>query len=323
MSPRHDPAATVPPSEVTSYYGRNIVQPAPWGHEIPAYLFLGGLAAGSGLVGAGAHLVGYAQLRRNARVTALAAVGLGSLALVADLGRPERALNMMRTAKLTSPMSVGSWILAGFSTFAAAAMGVEAVEIAGPRVPAGGTADRALAVVGRALPVADPLVSAGSAFFAPPLAAYTAVLLSDTATPLWHESYRELPFIFVSSGLAAGAGTALLTTSPTETGPVRVIAALAAASDLTADALLDRRLGDLGEPLRQGRAKKLHTAARVLTAAGAVGSLLACRNRTVAALSGLALAAGSACTRFAIVDAGLESARDPRWTVTPQRRGHC
>ncbi|MBB1501799.1 hypothetical protein H5397_10245, partial [Propioniciclava sp. MC1683] len=44
------------------------------------------------------------------------------------------------------------------------------------------------------------------------MAAYTAVLLSDTATPLWHESHRELPFLFVSSGLSAGCGLSLITT---------------------------------------------------------------------------------------------------------------
>ena len=31
--------------------------------------------------------------------------------LVADLGRPERFLHMLRVFKVTSPMSVGTWIL--------------------------------------------------------------------------------------------------------------------------------------------------------------------------------------------------------------------
>ncbi|XVX20164.1 NrfD/PsrC family molybdoenzyme membrane anchor subunit [Actinomycetota bacterium] len=309
MSPRQDRSATVPPVEFTSYYGRNVVHPAPWGHEIPAYIFLGGLAGGSGVVAAGAHLAGLRLLRRNARATALGAIGLGSVALVKDLGRPERSLNMMRTVKLTSPMSVGSWILAGFGSFTGAAA---IAEVVAPMLPEGSRAAKALVV-------ADPLASAGSAFFAPPLAAYTAVLLSDTATPLWHESYRELPFVFVSSALGAGAGAAMVTTPPAETGPVRAVAALAAASDLTADALLTRRLGEMGEPLHHGKARRLHTAARVLTAAGGIGSLLARRSRVAGALSGLALVAGSVCTRFAVFEAGMESAEDPRWTIQPQR----
>jgi hypothetical protein len=50
---RRDEAMMVPDVEFESYYGRNIVKAPPWSHDIPAYLFLGGLAAGSGLIGAG------------------------------------------------------------------------------------------------------------------------------------------------------------------------------------------------------------------------------------------------------------------------------
>ena len=49
-------AAMVPEAEFTSYYGRPIVKAAPWEHDIPAYLFLGGLAAGSSMLSAGADL---------------------------------------------------------------------------------------------------------------------------------------------------------------------------------------------------------------------------------------------------------------------------
>ena len=308
---RGDPNATVPDADFTSYYGRPVVKPAPWKATIPAYIFLGGLAAGSGLIGAGAHLTGRRTLRRHARVGALAAVTAGAVALVEDLGRPERAINMMRTVKLTSPMSVGSWILAGFSGFTGGALGVELVR---SRVAGSGR-------VGRALAVVDPVTSAGAAFFAPPLAAYTAVLLADTATPLWHESYRELPFLFVASATAAGAGLSQITAPPRETGPVRTLAVLGAAADLTAGWLIERRLGEeQGRPLREGRAKKLHTAARVLTAAGALGSALTGRHRAGAAVSGLALLAGSACTRFALFDAGMASASDPQYTMRAQRR---
>ncbi|MEZ5201560.1 MAG: NrfD/PsrC family molybdoenzyme membrane anchor subunit [Micropruina glycogenica] len=108
----------VPEAEFTSYYDRPIVKPPPWENPIGAYLFLGGLAAASGMLAAGAELTGNARLRRNSRLSALGAVGLGAVALVIDLGRPERFLYMLRTVKLSSPMSVGSWILSGFSAFA-------------------------------------------------------------------------------------------------------------------------------------------------------------------------------------------------------------
>jgi hypothetical protein len=61
------------------------------------------------------------------------------------------------------------------------------------------------------------------------------------------------------------------------------------------------------------------TAARLLTAAGAAAAVFARRSRTAAAASGLALLAGSACTRFGIFEAGQASARDPKYTITPQR----
>ena len=37
----------VPEATFTSYYGRPVVKASPWEAEIPAYLFMGGLAASS------------------------------------------------------------------------------------------------------------------------------------------------------------------------------------------------------------------------------------------------------------------------------------
>ena len=53
----------------TSYYGLPIVKPSPWKADIPAYLFSGGLAAGSSLLAAGArpHRPAGAAPRRPAR----------------------------------------------------------------------------------------------------------------------------------------------------------------------------------------------------------------------------------------------------------------
>lgn len=307
---RGDPAAQVPDAEFTSYYSRNVVKPAPWENDIAYYLFLGGTAAGSGLLGAGAHLTERRTLQRNARFTALGATGVGAYFLVADLGRPERFLNMMRVVKLTSPMSVGTWILAGFGTSAGGAAAVEVARLVLPE-------DHLVRKIGEFF---DPVASFGSAFFAPPLAAYTAVLFSDTATPLWHQVYRELPFLFVASGLGAGCGAAMISTPTAETAPVRALAGTSAAFELVMDQLLERRLGEEGQPLHEGVAAKYHKAARVLTAAGGIGAVLAGRNRVGAALSGAALLAGSLCTRMAIYKAGLESAKDPIYTIRPQRR---
>ena len=194
----------VPEAEFTSYYGRPIVKPAPWSDEIPAYLFVGGLAAGSSLLAAGADLADLPGLRRQARWTALGSIGLATYFLIADLGRPERFINMLRVVKLTSPMSVGSWILAGYGPLA----GVAAVaELARPVEEA---LPQSLKPVARLLGWAGRPAGLGAAFFSPPLAAYTAVLLGNTATPAWHSAYKELPMVFAGSAAASAAGMAMI-----------------------------------------------------------------------------------------------------------------
>ncbi len=59
--------------------------------------------------------------------------------------------------------------------------------------------------------------------------------------------------------------------------------------------------------------------AEKLTAAGLAGAMLGSRNRVAGALAGVALLAASALTRFGIFEAGRASARDPKYTVVPQR----
>ena len=73
----------VPDAEFASYYDRPIVKPPPWENPIGVYLFLGGLAGGSAMLAAGAELTGNEVLRRNSRLSALGAVGLGAVALCA------------------------------------------------------------------------------------------------------------------------------------------------------------------------------------------------------------------------------------------------
>ena len=89
--------------------------------------------------------------------------------------------------------------------------------------------------------------------------------------------------------------------------------------ELVMEHRMEQGMGLTAEPLHQGKAGRLMRAARALTLAGAAGSLLAGRSRAVAVLSGGALLAGSACTRFGVFEAGQASARDPKYTVVPQR----
>ncbi len=301
----------VPEADFTSYYGRPIVKPSPWEADIPAYLFAGGLAAGSSLIAAGADLTGRPTLRRAGRLAAVGALGFSMAALVHDLGKPSRFLNMLRTVKLTSPMSVGTWILSTYGPFAGAAAAAEVTGLLPERygrtspLPLGSWLGRPAGLV--------------AALTAPPVAAYTAVLLADTATPAWHSAYKELPFVFVASGSAAAAGLGMIAAPTAETAPVRRMAVAGALAELAMEHRMERSMGVTAETLHQGKAGRLMRAAKVLTAAGAAGALLAGRSRVVAAASGAALLLGSACTRFGVFEAGQESAKDPKYTVVPQR----
>jgi hypothetical protein len=158
-----------------------------------------------------------------------------------------------------------------------------------------------------------------AAVTAPPVAVYTAVLLSDTATPSWHAAYRQLPFVFVGSAAAAAGGLAMLTTPTDQAGPARRMALGGSLVELVAGRQMESWMGITAEPLHHGIAGRLTRASKLLTAGGAVGSLLGGRSRLAGVVSGAALVAGSVCTRFAVFEAGQQSARDPKYTVVPQR----
>jgi hypothetical protein len=301
----------VPPAEFRSYYGRAVLKAPVWKYDIPAYLFTGGLAAGSSLVAAGADLTGRSVLRRAARAASLGAVGVSTYFLINDLGRPERFYNMLRVAKPTSPMSMGTWILAAFGP----AAGIAAVaELAGA-LPHRGV----LGLARRLLPTAGRAAGLAAAAAAPALATYTAVLLADTAVPSWHEARRMLPFAFAGGALASGAGAGLMAAPVSETAPLRRLAVAGAALELAAVHAAENDLGLLSEPYQTGRPGRLLRLARTLTAAGAIGAVAGRRSRILSILSGAALLGGSLATRFGVYEAGVASAKDPKYTVVPQR----
>ncbi|MEO3929439.1 NrfD/PsrC family molybdoenzyme membrane anchor subunit [Micromonosporaceae bacterium B7E4] len=300
----------VPPAEFSSYYGRPVVKAPVWRHDIPAYLFTGGLAAGSALLAAGADLTGRAALRRAGRLVSLGAVAASTYFLVNDLGRPARFHHMLRVAKPTSPMSMGTWILAAFGP----AAGLAAVSEVAPALSRRG----GLGLVRRLLPPAGRVAGLVAAATAPWLATYTGVLLADTAMPAWHDAYPDLPFIFGGSALVAGAGAGLVAAPAAQSGPAARLALAGAVVESFAERRI-ARMGLTGEPYRTGRPARLIRGGQLLLAAGTAGALLARGNRTLAVLSGAALLASSLLTRFGVFEAGVASARDPKYTVLPQR----
>jgi hypothetical protein len=158
-----------------------------------------------------------------------------------------------------------------------------------------------------------------AAVLGPGVAAYTGVLLSDTAVPTWHEAHRELPYLFVSSAAAAAGGLGLALVRSEQARPARNLAMVGGGGELVAKSLLIRRLGPTAEPYQSGQASHLMEAAEVLTAGALSAAALGGRKRVVAALAGAVLVAPSALTRSGVFHAGRTSARDPKYTVVPQR----
>jgi formate-dependent nitrite reductase membrane component NrfD len=306
----------VPDAEFRSYYGRPVLKSPVWERRVATYLFAGGLAAGTAVLGAGADLTGRENLRRVSWLGSLGGLLVSVWALVSDLGRPERFHHMLRVAKPTSPMSVGTWILSVFGPLA----GIAAVRELLPLVPRRWRRSRLVRLGERLLGLLARPAGIGAAVTAPGLASYTAVLLSQTAVPGWNEVRDELPFVFTGSAAASGGGFGMLCAPVAENGPARAFAAVGAAQELVAGRVMERRMGLIKEAYHHGTVRKLGLAAEWLTVAGLAGTVLvAGRSRVGAAASGLALLAGSACQRFRVFEAGVESTKDPKYVVVPQR----
>jgi len=290
----------VPPAQVRSYYGRPILKEPAWKvPDVPLYLFLGGMAGSSASMAALADLTGRRELARIGRYLAAGGAMASLVALVHDLGRPARFLNMLRVVKPTSPLSVGTWILGPFSALATAAAASEASRLA---------------------PGAGRLAGAGAALLGPAMCTYTSVLLADTAVPAWHEAYPQLPFLFAGSALASGAGAALVAVRDLPAPPVVRMAVIGAAVELGAARQIERSHELVAEPYLIGRPARLLRAGRALTALGAGLAVLGRRSRTASIAAGVSLLAAGLLTRFGIFDAGVESTRDPKYVVVPQRQ---
>ncbi len=284
---------------IRSYHGQPVIKEPVWTWEIPCYFFTGGLAGASAGLAELSHLRGNDVLARRAWLASLAGISISPVFLISDLGRPARFLNMMRMFKVTSPMSVGSWILmASGGTTAVAA------------------ANSWTGLFPRAAAVARP----AAAILGLPLSTYTAALISNTAVPAWHEARSMLPFVFASGAALSAGGVAVMLTPPRHAAPARRLALAAAACEVTAKESLKLRLGDLAEPYRQGASAGFGHVGRACIAVGA--TLLAARgrtSRTAAVVAGGLLCAGALSARWSTFKAGFASASMPEQVIGPQR----
>jgi DMSO reductase anchor subunit len=286
---------------------RPATQPAPskpvikepvWTWEIPFYFYTGGLAGTSAALSRLAEASGNDVLARRAAGVALAGAAASPALLISDLGRPERFLHMLRLFKVTSPMSVGSWLLAAFGSATAAGWLDHAT---GGRVPGGRAARTAAGVLGL------------------PLSSYTAVLVANTAVPAWHETRRTLPFVFVAGAAASAGAASMAVTPPRRAAPARRLAVAGALAEVALATAMERSLGELSDAYSTGDAHKLGTAAKALLAAGAATGLRAAASRRAAVAAGALVTAGAVLARWSVFRAGFRSAAEPRHTVAPQR----
>ena len=292
--------------ESPTYYGHPVLKQPVWIWSIPTYFYVGGLAGVGAALGAAAQLIAPDAMRSLIiRSRWLGTVGgaVSSALLIHDLGRPERFLNMLRVFRVRSPMSMGSWILVGFST----ASGAAAV------LPFGPSLFRPLAGI----------FGVFAGVFGLGLSGYTAVLISQTAVPVWHRSYRITPVLFLASGSAAAASFFdLLPLNANEARAVETFGLAGKALELGAALTLEAnasKVERVGRPLNEGFSGFLWRTAKMLTFASIVTSLLPGKSRGKRIATGVLGSAASACFRFGIFYAGKASARDPRATFEQQR----
>jgi hypothetical protein len=285
-------------AEFRSYYGRPILKRPVWKWFIPAYFFTGGLSGASATLALGGQLTGNRALRRTSRIVSLAGIVVSTFFLVIDLGRPSRFHHMLRVARPTSPMSMGSWLLALFG-------------------PATGAA--AVSEVTGLLPAVGDAAGVVAGVLGPGVATYTGVLVTDSAIPAWHEARDQMPLLFAGGAAASAGGVALQFLSGDAAEPARRLAIAGAQVELGASRAMDQRLGPIGAPYRDGLAGAIGKVSSQLTMVGATALGFGRRRLWLARLGGALVVAGAAAERFAVFHAGIQSAADPKYVVAVQR----
>ena len=286
--------------EARSYYGKPVLKEPAWNWMIPVYFFTGGLAGASAGLAFAARLSGNDKLASKALLGALGGAAASPVFLIWDLGRPARFYQMLRVIKPTSPMSVGTWVLSFFGTSIGVAVTSDLFGI---------------------FPGVGRVAEGVAATLGPALSTYTAVLIADTSVPVWHGARYELPLVFAASSAASAGAMASLLTPVEDAGPARRLAVGGALAEIVAAELMKRRLGRfLAEPYRMDGTKHYDRLSRVLSGLGAaLVGLGGRRSRKAAVAGGAMVLAGAALERFSIFRAGFRSARDPKYTVMPQR----
>jgi protein NrfD len=270
-----------------SYYAQSALKASPYRWKVALYTFLGGLAGAAQVIATIADLVAHRRykpvIRTGRRLAALNGAVIGPVLLIADLHTPQRWYNMLRIFRRTSAMSIGSYVLSAFGAFSAAS----------------------LTPLKSIFQIPAALAGAG-------MASYTPALLAATATPLWSAAPRALGAEFASAAFASGAAALLLSHDDEKLERIACAATLAygAAAYVTRKEHARKRVD---RPLERGKWSAVHKAGLALGIALPIAcfamNMLAGRSRSRSALGAAGILAGVFLSRWALFEAGNESAR--------------
>ncbi len=311
------------PDSSPSYYDISMLKPPVWTPEVGVYFFLGGLSAGAFTLARLAERFGgpdyRALTRTGTAIAALAALPCAPL-LIKDLGDPKRFHHMLRVWKPGSPMNLGSWALTGYTAMSVLAELREWTRARRKGQPPKGAAKTLDTAVGLATDVLGIP-------FGLTLTAYTGVLLSTTAVPVWSKN-PYIGTLFTASAVSAGAGAIRLTLkargqatgddgqpSPAASA-LHSIESAARVAEAASQIAFVRKAGVLAKPLTQGQYKTQYWGGAIACALILPELLerVPAPSKLRPALriaAGVASLVGGFALRMAFVAAGRPSANDP------------
>jgi hypothetical protein len=276
-----------------------------WQWEIPVYFFVGGAAGAAAVVGALAHWTGAdVKIVRDARLIAASGAVLSGALLVADLGKPERFLNMLRVFKWQSPMSMGAWVLTAFGTSAGAAAFAHFLR------------EHSDSGVVRHV---EKVSEASAALFGLPFSNYTGVLIGASVIPVWNHFVKELPLHFGMSGL--NSAVALLELTGNASPALNHLGLGAAAMETYLSIRTEMLHPRVSRPLKEGASGWMTRTGGLLS--GPLPVLLRAgarfsgkgRSRKLRRWAAWSSIAGSLLTRSGWLQAGHASAKDWRYSL--------
>ena len=192
-----------------------------WNMLIVFYLFTAGVSAGAFFVSGLATYLGGERFERISRIGALLApwpLALGLAALIFDLTKPFQFWWLFLTVEYTSPMSIGSWLLTGFSLLSFVYF---VLWIPRPwrdllrlprRLPDLNQISAWRPLDRQEIAMARRIVAAVGAPLAIGVGMYTGVLLGAIpARPLWNTPM--VAQLFLMSAMSSGVATVLLAAS--------------------------------------------------------------------------------------------------------------